>query len=216
VNSDLDDVWYTDMYIDLDLSTEAASRAMGAVAKGMETVHLSARKKKKHTRDKKDKAHNRAKDNTVRPRIHVQVLYVSEAAQELPMPIQLLEKQLSFPHTALTLANDFTTEGAAADRARLQWHFNTMLTGAFAVIDTEHRGVISAVQIYRVMECLGERLSMDELADLLGEATLDMNPQQPLDPVRVSPGLPSRPPLHGTTGLTAGLIAGYPVDGMRH
>jgi Ca2+-binding EF-hand superfamily protein len=39
-----------------------------------------------------------------------------------------------------------------------------MLSNAFSVIDTLGTGVLSAVQMYRVMDTLGERLSMDELA----------------------------------------------------
>jgi hypothetical protein len=82
------------MYIDLDLTKEAASRA--TVTKGAETVHLTSRKKKKKRRDKTDKTHSRLKEADVRPRVHVRIMYISAGAQDLPMELKLLEKQRKY------------------------------------------------------------------------------------------------------------------------
>ena len=45
------------------------------------------------------------------------------------------------------------------------------------ILDTQNRGLITGAQIYRLFMMLGEKLDIDELADIMGRYVCDNQPQ---------------------------------------
>eukprot|EP01052_Picozoa_sp_SAG31_P017884 SAG31_NODE_1243_length_9148_cov_8.476738_4_plen_668_part_00 len=112
-----------------------------------------------------------------KPRLHVQLLFESKTCHPVNDDINELMIEHDFSRIASKLCSNMTSFNAPADRARLQWQYESMVLRAYSVLvdPLARTESISPTRMWTIFGLMGENLDPDELADFFGEALYDEN-----------------------------------------